>query len=77
MIKTYFKKGMRLSGYRYSKNIKPNEITTLTAQNPDFSRYLDQEKKLNYFVDLSSIKMKDTYGTYSGEWDEKIWKKFY
>ena len=32
------------------------EITTLTAQNPDFSRYLDQEKKLNYFVDLSSIK---------------------
>ncbi len=73
--KNLFQK-MRLSGYRYSKNIKPNEITTLTAQNPDFSRYLDQEKKLNYFVDLSSIKMKDTYGTYSGEWDEKYGKSF-
>ena len=73
--KNLFQK-MRLSGYRYSKNIKPNEITTLTAQNPDFSRYLDQEKKLNYFVDLSSIKMKDIYGTYSGEWDEKYGKSF-
>lgn len=73
--KNLFQK-MRLSAYRYSKNIKPNETTTLTVENPDFSRYLDQEKKLNYFVDLSSIKMKDIYGTYSGEWDEKYGKSF-
>lgn len=73
--KNLFQK-MRLSAYRYSKNIKPNETTTLIVGNPDFSRYLDQEKKLNYFVDLSSIKMKDIYGTYSGEWDEKYGKSF-
>ncbi len=73
--KNLFQK-MSLSAYRYSKNIKPNETTTLTIGNPDFSRYLDQEKKLNYFVDLSSIKMKDIYGTYSGEWDEKYGKSF-
>ncbi len=73
--KNLFQK-MRLSAYRYSRNIKPNETTTLTVENPDFSRYLDQEKKLNYFVDLSSIKMKDIYGTYSGEWDEKYGKSF-
>jgi hypothetical protein len=73
--KNLFQK-MSLSAYRYSRNIKPNETTTLTVENPDFSRYLDQEKKLNYFVDLSSIKMKDIYGTYSGEWDEKYGKSF-
>ena len=73
--KNLFQK-MRLSAYRYSKNIKPNETTTLTAENHDFSRYLDQEKKLNYFVDLSTIRMKDIYGTYSGKWDEKYGKSF-
>lgn len=73
--KNLFQK-MRLSAYRYSKNIKPNETTTLIVGNPDFSRYLDQEKKLNYFVDLSTIRMKDIYGTYSGKWDEKYGKSF-
>lgn len=73
--KNLFQK-MRLSAYIYSRNIKPNETTTLIVGNPDFSRYLDQEKKLNYFVDLSSIRMKDIYGTYSGEWDEKYGKSF-
>ena len=50
--KSLFQK-MHLNSYinRYSgKIIKPNEIATLNVKNPDFSRYLDQEKKLNYFI---------------------------
>lgn len=76
--KSLFQK-MHLNSYinRYSgKIIKPNEIATLNVKNPDFSRYLDQEKKLNYFINLSSISMKDIYGTYSGKWDEQYKKNF-